>query len=122
MRRTWGWLRWGLAAIVFLLLIFLALPLVSFHQGDSLVAQAADRMQVGMTDTEVQQTLLPITSTARIIDEDGEVQYQFYGVDEFVTVVLQPDGSTRRVVTVQHVPDVSPPRERYRRRWETRLH
>jgi hypothetical protein len=49
------------------------------------------------------------------------VEYLFYGVDEFITVVLQPDGTTKRVVNVVHVPDQGSPRERYRRRLEDRM-
>jgi hypothetical protein len=121
MSSTRAGLRWALAAGVFLLIAILTVPLMLLRQGDSRIEQAVSNLQVGMTDGEVQQTLKPITTTARIINNDGEVEYLFYGVDEFITVVLQPDGTTKRVVNVVHVPDQGSPPERYRRRLEDRM-
>ncbi len=114
-------LRWGLAALSLFILASVTVVMVLFLQGDCRVQHALSRLRVGMTDSEVQQTLQRITTTARIVNQDGEVQYHFYGVGEFVTVVVQPVGQTKRVIDVKHVPDRDPPGERYRRRLEDRF-
>jgi len=111
-------LRWGvIAAIAALALI--AVIIFLLHRKDSSVAEAIDKLQLGMTDVEVWEVLKPVHHLKQP-PKDGS-GYMFYGTDGFVTVVMGNDGETWRVVNVIHQPDGGPWWERLRRKWESRL-
>jgi hypothetical protein len=110
----WGWL----AAVVVLLLVFGLLAFLL--RGDARLRQAVALLGPGMTQQEVEEVLRPVDHV-RIPASGGEVRYLLYGVDEFVTVILEQDGETARVSRVEHMPDAGPWWERLRRRWEHRF-
>jgi hypothetical protein len=112
-------LRWVVMAAV------AAVALVAFlfsfvHHRDSVVAQAVDQLQPGMTDTEVQQALQPVRH-AKLSTNQGQDTYVFYGFDEFVTVVMEKNGEDSRVARVVHESDEGPLWDRCRRDLERRF-
>src|SRR6516225_6572516 len=90
--------RWGLLAVIAALVVIVSLFGV-MHQRDSAVARAVSQLQPGMTDAEVQQILEPVRN-ARLASRKGADAYVFYGIDEFVTVVMERDGEASRVARV----------------------
>jgi hypothetical protein len=112
-------LRWGVIGGVAALAL-IAVIIFLLHQKDSAVAVALDQLQPGMTDVEVEQVLKPV-SHFKVATKQGTSDYTFYGLDGFVTVVMEKDGESSRVSKVIRQPDLGPWWERFRRKWESRL-
>jgi hypothetical protein len=112
-------LRWGVIAGVAALAL-LAVIIFLLQRKDSAVAEALDQLQLGMTDAEVEQVLKPVNHF-KMPTKQGTSDYTFYGLDGFVTVVMEKDGESSRVSKVVRRPDLGPPWERFRRKWESRL-
>jgi hypothetical protein len=86
---------------------------------DDRVARIVDQLQPGMADGAVQQLLTPVRYY-KGKSPAGNDAYVFYGIDEFVTVVMEKDGNEERIARVDHDPDRGPYWDRMRRSWERR--
>jgi hypothetical protein len=110
------------AAVAVLVIVLLVFLLANFFlRGDQRVRQATAKLEPGMSEAEVQEVLRGTYHLVETPVKADEVRYQFYGIDEFVNVVLEKKGEVARVTRVTHAPDSGPWWERLRRRWDHRF-
>jgi hypothetical protein len=110
--------RLTVAVLILFLLVFL---LFSFlRRGDQRVERATAQIEPGMTQEEVEKILRPADFVQTPAGAD-ELRLQYYGIDEFVTVILDKKDDRARVSRVEHLPDQGPWWDRYRRRWHHRF-
>jgi len=116
-RRKMSWRVITIIAVVALI----EFPINMRYREDSRIAQIVSQLRPGMTDSEVQRVLGPMHRSHKVTAEGNNLCYIFYGLDEFVTIVMEGDGEDMRVQAVVRKPDLGPWGERIRRKWEWRL-
>jgi hypothetical protein len=115
--RTWRSRIAILAAIA--IAVYAVVLFVLIESSDAAIRRVVDQLQPGVADAEVRlllgnvryfKTKLPL----------GNDAYVFYGVDEFVYVVMEGSNGDTRIARLDHQHDVGPIWDRVRRSWERR--
>jgi hypothetical protein len=119
MSRLRSW-RWRIGILVAITISAYAVAMfVLIESSDAYAKRIVEQLQPGVADAQVQQILAGIRHYKGKVSP-GDDAYVFYGVDEFVYVVMEKSGGEARIARVDRQPDGGPIWDRIRRSWERR--
>jgi hypothetical protein len=115
--RSWRWRIGILAAVA--IACYAVVMFIHVESSDAYAKRIVEQLQPGVADAEVQQLLAGIRHY-KGRTTSGDDAYVFYGVDEFVYVIMQKSAGDARIARVDHQQDGGPIWDRLRRSWERR--